>query len=301
MCLKSLRVFYFGRIASIDGYINGRGGKSSYVVLSSYFVPFSFVLQIAFRRKRILLLFAAIGSLCATLFIAIPSYSSLWILSAPLTMITNVTLGVSIVAANAYLPSLARESEEVVTALMDLKSAESIQSTDHGAELDSERDDDGEQPLLGRQQSEQLSALKANYETVLSRATSRISSFGVALGYSAGITMLIVALVPVSLMHGSTFSLKLAIGLSGIWWAVFTLPAAAWLPRGDKLIESEGAVNRLELRREISQAWKHLGHMLRWTEIKRLQNTFWYLAAWFLLSDGKRTKLISPTKRILIS
>jgi len=37
------------------------------------------------------------------------------------------------------------------------------------------------------------------------------------------------------------------------------------------------------------QAWKKLGHMLRWGEIKKLKNTFIYLAAWFLLSDGFTT------------
>lgn len=41
--------------------------------------------------------------------------------------------------------------------------------------------------------------------------------------------------------------------------------------------------------REIVRAWKRLGQMLRWREIKRLRNTFIYLAAWFLLSDGFTT------------
>ena len=68
------------------------------------------------------------------------------------------------------------------------------------------------------------------YQAELSRATSRISSLGIALGYGAGICLLIVALIPVTMLHGSTFALRLAIGLSGIWWAVFTVPAALWLP-----------------------------------------------------------------------
>ena len=41
--------------------------------------------------------------------------------------------------------------------------------------------------------------------------------------------------------------------------------------------------------REIVRAWKRLGQMLKWREIKRLRNTFVYLAAWFLLSDGFTT------------
>jgi len=40
------------------------------------------------------------------------------------------------------------------------------------------------------------------------------------------------------------------------------------------------------VRREVVDAWKRLGDMLRWENILRLRNTFRYLAAWFLLSDG---------------
>ena len=40
-------------------------------------------------------------------------------------------------------------------------------------------------------------------------------------------------------------------------------------------------------------AWKRLGMMLRWSQIKRLQHTFRYLFAWFLLSDGQPNHLFS--------
>jgi UMF1 family MFS transporter len=40
------------------------------------------------------------------------------------------------------------------------------------------------------------------------------------------------------------------------------------------------------LRREVVDAWRRLGNMLRWENIRQLRNTFRYLAAWFLLSDG---------------
>jgi UMF1 family MFS transporter len=125
---------------------------------------------------------------------------------------------------------------------------------------------------------------------------SRISSLGIAMGYGAGICLLIVALIPVTKLHGSTFSLRLAIGLSGIWWAVFTIPAALWLPGGSAAAAAasdEGAAwqessadGTWSAGREIVAAWKRLGGMLHPREIKRLRNTFKYLAAWFLLSDG---------------
>ena len=40
-------------------------------------------------------------------------------------------------------------------------------------------------------------------------------------------------------------------------------------------------------------SWKRLGMMLRWSQIKRLQHTFRYLTAWFLLSDGQPNHLFS--------
>lgn len=61
---------------------------------------------------------------------------------------------------------------------------------------------------------------------------------------------------------------------------------AAWTDNAD----TEGLDGKWRIRRQIIAAWKRLGNMLRWREIKKLNNTFRYLAAWFLLSDG----LFSP-------
>jgi len=143
------------------------------------------------------------------------------------------------------------------------------------------------------------SAARSEYDATLSRATSRISSQGIALGYGAGIILLIIALIPVTLLHGSTFSLRLAIGLSGLWWMLFTIPAATWLPGRiwpsklgpDGTDDAWGARKSEEWSfwREVARAWKKLGNMLHWSEVRKLKNTFVYLAAWFLLSDGFTT------------
>jgi Vacuole effluxer Atg22 like len=205
---------------------------------------------------------------------------------------------------NAYIPSLAQDSPEVVRIF------DKLQTFEGEPELEDPNmsiDNSSSTPLLSNDGSPQengettkkLKLLEAEYQTELSRATSRISSFGIALGYGAGICLLIVALIPVTQLHGSTFSLRLAIGLSGIWWAVFTIPAAVWLPGSSAYRrqvhltapssqDNNGIPGRGEwnLWKEIIAAWIRLGNMLRWTEIKKLGNTFKYLAAWFLLSDG---------------
>jgi UMF1 family MFS transporter len=142
----------------------------------------------------------------------------------------------------------------------------------------------------------------------LSRATARISSLGIALGYTAGILLLLVTVLPVQRAGGSTDALRFAIGGSGVWWAVFSIPALLLLPdaRGFEEPQNPGATEEREgllaseptpeaapvaaaewsVRREVVDAWKRLGNMLRWENIRRLRNTFRYLAAWFLLSDG---------------
>lgn len=156
-----------------------------------------------------------------------------------------------------------------------------------------------------------LAQLHEKYNTSLSRSTSHISSLGIALGYSSGIALLALTLVPVTLLKGSTLVLRCAIGASGVWWAVFSVPGVWWLPSGEKddFNKRDGAVTEdgengwdepsveaagtqrdvkedWSMWREVIRAWKRLGGMLRWREIKKLKNTFRYLGAWFLLSDG---------------
>ncbi|KAF8804030.1 MFS general substrate transporter [Phlegmacium glaucopus] len=281
------------------------------------------------HRKRLLLCFAVLGSIAATIFLFLPSSSPVWYLSALLAIFANVGFGASVVALNAYIPSLAQESPEVVQILAKLQSFEGEPSTAEVEDPDMSIDYASAPLLSGDGSAAQESGetrkklLEAEYQIELSRATSRISSFGIALGYGAGICLLIVALIPVTQLHGSTFSLRLAIGLSGIWWAVFTIPAAIWLPgsgayrSGIHLTAHSSHEQALDDKawhfwKEVIAAWIRLGTMLRWSEIKNLRNTFKYLAAWFLLSDGfttitstailfgKTTLHMSPSALILV-
>jgi UMF1 family MFS transporter len=247
----------------------------------------------------LLLTFAFLGASAATLFLILPSTSPVWLFSAILAAIANVGFGASVVAMNAYLPALAEGSPEVTKVLREiaeLSDPENIDRLDTPHETSTS--EDAEEPLLHPTPSRETTMLRKPYDKELSNAISRISSLGIALGYGAGIILLLVALIPVTKLHGSTFSLRLAIGLSGIWWALFSIPAAVWLPGADSSTspspnplwaETSEIVDKYEslnLRSEIVCAWKRLGGMLRWREIKKLRNTFRYLAAWFLLSDG---------------
>lgn len=211
------------------------------------------------------------------MFFVLPSSSPIWQISSLLAIISNVCFGASIVALNAYLPSLARNSEEVTQA------AAAVADVPRLTGLSEETEDSENAVLLSSETPPTLVDARAEYSKALTAATSRISSRGIAIGYLAGIILLIIALIPVTKLKGSTLSLRLAIGMSGVWWGVFSLPAAVWLPSG---FVRSGVIEKRTFRRQILSSWVKLGDMLRWKEIKKLRNTFKYLAAWFLLSDG---------------
>ncbi|KAF9652548.1 autophagy-type protein 22 [Thelephora ganbajun] len=231
------------------------------------------------HRKRLLLSFAFTGAISAMVFFVLSSSSPIWQTSSLLAIVSNVCFGASIVALNAYLPSLARNSGEVI------KAAAALADAPRSTGLSEEAEDSEDAGLLASVTPALVDA-KAEYSKALTTATSRISSRGIATGYLAGIILLIIALIPVTKLKGSTLSLRLAIGMSGVWWGIFSLPAAVWLPSGSASTELS---EKRTVWRQILFSWKRLSEMLRWKEIKKLRNTFKYLAAWFLLSDGFTT------------
>lgn len=280
------------------------------------------MIHVATYRKKLLLSFAVIGATAAILFLPLPSSSHVWLLSAPLAILSNVGYGASLVALNAYIPMLAKTSEQVIEARSALTAlADHPQPSEPLEEASADDSREGsEEPLFAHAAANGMSsddrrAAKDAYEAVLSVITARISSQGIALGYTAGIAMLLLTFIPVRIMGGSTMSLRLAIGLSGVWWLLFSVPAWAWLPSVTK-VEREEEINEGEWEqegstgvdsgvhwstwREIKSAWKRLGAMLRWREIKRLKNTFIFLAAWFILSDGQYNAQTLPDHHYLI-
>lgn len=252
------------------------------------------------HRKLLLLAFAALGSVSAILFIALPSSSPVWLLCGLLAALANVSFGASTVVANSYLPTLARSSGQVRKL---------------AAVVERLRSNLSEEEQFSVQEGAPTSPLKLaleSYTKAVSRAAASISAKGIAIGYAAGIILLAVAIIPVTMLGGTTFSLRLAISLSGTWWAIFTIPAALWLPGGkvrtgmlwersgfraprgwmDPVRRATGEAINVEeddprVWQQVKLAWVRLGQMLRPAEIRRLRNTFWYLGAWFLLSDGQ--------------
>ncbi|WVQ63802.1 uncharacterized protein L199_001956 [Kwoniella botswanensis] len=259
-------------------------------------------------RKRLLFILTYTGSFSAILFILFPSTSSapLVLLAGLLFIVGNTTYSIGTVCSNAFLPVLAREDDDVQKALQE---ANVVRSEDEDlddmagyrrASLDQEAnnvipsglgpavralsaEDLAESDPIGTTSLPKSMGRKTHYETLLSLTISRLSSVGTALGFLSGVSALALLLVPVILLKGSTFSLRLAIALSGIWWAVFTIPSWIGLPSGTK----EDA-NRTE-KKSFRDAWKRIGNMIRPKEIRSLPNLYLFLFAWIFLSDGFHT------------
>ncbi len=277
--------------------------------------------------------FALTGALSAIAFLLFPSRpnNALPVVAALLTIIGNGGYAVGTVCNNAFLPILAREDEGVLGALKEVQA-----SSGDGDELD-----DGTyhnnaaggigQAILRLSVEEEGRLLlpetslaipipdnttsveglttsnptKTQYIKLLSLTTSRLSSTATALGFLSGFSILTLLLIPVTLLKGTTSSLCLAIGISGIWWAVFTLLASLVLP-GARLLagvgvsgneETDDVNGRFDRSVRVSGwrrwsgwltlGWKRVGEMIRPREIRELRDLYTFLLAWIFLSDGR--------------
>jgi UMF1 family MFS transporter len=226
-----------------------------------------------------------------------------------LTIIGNAAYGTSIVCANAFLPGLAREDPAVQAAFQELEQGD-------GTDLEltvsrtSIEEDEGRRllpspipelaaPIVSAistadlaetpiSPSSSTSSSQPRYNALLSLTTSRISSIGVALGFFAGVSVLALLIIPVTLMGGTTSSLRLAVGLSAVWWAVFTIPAWMGLPSGH-----EAGRSNTSSAISLGQGWRRVGDMIKSSEIRQLPNLFTFLLAWVFLSDGKFSPFVS--------
>ncbi|ORY33093.1 autophagy-related protein 22-like protein [Naematelia encephala] len=227
----------------------------------------------AYWRKRLLVLFAYTGSTAGILLFLLPASP---LLAGLLTIVGNIGYSVSIVCQNTFLPLLAREDPDVVS---------------YGRE-DVERQQDGEGERLLAEGVRAISAedladrdverIGKTRSTALSLATSRISSAGTALGFFAGVVVLALLAIPVSATGQSTTGLRLAVGLCGLWWAVFTVPAWLGLPGGIKAERGLGGG-------WWKVGWTRVRGMITPSEIRSLPNLFTFLFAWIFLSDGFHT------------
>lgn len=219
------------------------------------------------NRKRLLVLFAFTGAITVLSFIFVTP--SILPLGSLLAVISITCLGCSFVMLNSFLPLLTSRHP-------------SIRSLTKSAN----RSD----PLSGKEVSSPAALL-----------SNKISSKGVALGYSTSVLVQLLAIAILLLAPrftaSTTLPLRSILFLVGVWWAVFTIPTVLFLrsrpgpPLPASLLKSTAyATQRRPLFTFLAYltfAWRSLYRTLRLA--LSLRQLRLYLLAWFLLSDAIAT------------
>ncbi|KAH7022594.1 autophagy-related protein 22-like protein [Ilyonectria destructans] len=243
-------------------------------------------------RKKLLLAFAWIGSFSVMCYIFISKET--YIFGAILTIISNTSFGASFVLLNSFLPLLVRYHPEVIEANVartpdfGASGLESRSLGDSVGELEGS-DVTSTSPLL----SDAGDRLKptASHSEITSKElelSTRISAIGIGTGYIAALFLQCVAIAILIAMGNSTWGQRVVLCLVGVWWTIFTIPAALWLrPRPGPPLVGTGKKDALAGFTYILHAWKSLFKTIQLA--RRLLDIVLFLAGWFLLSDAIAT------------
>jgi UMF1 family MFS transporter len=119
--------------------------------------------------------------------------------------------------------------------------------------------------------------------------STKISSYGIAIGYIAALLVQTIGIVVVILFQSSNFGLRLVLFIIGAWWFIFTIPTARWLrPRpGPPLRLAPQTSNLRTTLAYFTYSWKSLVRTA--THARLLKDVLLFLSAWFLLSDSIAT------------
>ena len=250
-------------------------------------------------RKTLLLTFAFSGAVVTMLFL--PLTPNVYILAALFAIIGNVCHGASNVLLNSFLPLLVRyhplvqytsppSSPLVGNAGVTMDHAslmDEIPSTDPNI-------DDSTAALLAPPAPDLTTPAQSSYPATSPelQLSTRLSSYGMGIGYlSAGLLQTISMFIVIG-TKSTLFSLRLVLFVVGAWWFIFTIPAALWLrPRpGPPLDFGHRGTNKSGLFANLAYvvyAWKSLWRTVM--RARRLKDVIFFLAGWFLLSDGIAT------------
>ncbi|PYH90542.1 MFS general substrate transporter [Aspergillus ellipticus CBS 707.79] len=245
-------------------------------------------------RKLLLVIFALIGSTSMMLFLAV--IPGVYMLGGLFAIIANTCFGASFVLLNSFLPLLVRH-HPLLLGIYNEDRSSTLPSNNFSATANDPRHCENAEtrPLLQSRQSSHTIPLqdaareyhkKTSQELELS---TKISSNGIGIGYIGAVILQMFCILVVVITHQTTFSLRLVLFLIGLWWLIFTVPAAIWLsPRpGPPLPYAEGGKMRGSWFIYMVYAWKSLGQTAM--RARRLRDILLFLTAWFLLSDGIAT------------
>ncbi|KPI40179.1 Autophagy-related protein 22-1 [Cyphellophora attinorum] len=233
-------------------------------------------------RKTFLLAFAFAGGLSMMLFIfAVPK---VYMFGALLAIIGNTCFGASFVLLNSFLPLLVRHHPSLV------KGSDGLDDVSNGhANGNASTSADATTPLLPADRPDATQTPKTIPAAVSPelRLSTQFSSYGIGIGYIAGLLVQASGIVIVVALGSSTFSLRLVLFVAGLWWFCFSVPPALWLrPRPGPPLPAE-FMGRNAWISYVTYAWKSLFKTIG--RARRLKDLVIFLGAWFLLSDGIAT------------
>jgi UMF1 family MFS transporter len=225
------------------------------------------------------------------LFLAI--VPKVYLLGALFAIVANTCFGASFVLLNSFLPLLVRHHPKTQYATPNF--TPEVPPTDPTEQPPPEPLDDmvdATTALLPNapDPTPPLPPAK-NVTSIELQLSTQISSTGIGIGYSASLFLQCVLIVIIYAMKKTTFSLCVVLFVIGVWWFVFTLPAALWLrPRPGPPLPSNDPNNPSGSRTwlaYIGYAWASLYRTVKLA--RRLKDVTLFLAAWFLLSDAIAT------------
>ncbi len=252
-------------------------------------------------RKRLLLIFAWMGSLSVMAYVFVSK--EVYILGAVLAIISNTAFGASFVLLNSFLPLLVRhhprvkESAAGIAATLEPQGSEEEEEEgffDEAANQAGYPRSSSDAPLLSDANGDAESLRLRRYPTheeltsIELQLSTQISAKGLGIGYSAALFVQCVSILILLAMGSSTWSQRVVLFFIGAWWTVFTVPAAMWLrPRpGPPLAAQGGKGWRMWVSYTI-YSWKNLFRTIK--VARRLVDIILFLAGWFLLSDAVAT------------
>lgn len=238
-------------------------------------------------RKTLLLLFAVIGAVSTMLFL--PVVPKIYLLGSLLAIVANTCFGASFVLLNSFLPLLVRHHPSVQ--YPPNHETSHIPAPDYqDSDGDIADDDDGMLSSLsallpaGNEDCTEPSRPSPAAISPELKLSTEISSKGIGIGYVAGLFVQSIAILLVVSTGSTTFSLRLVLFIIGLWWLLFTIPAALWLrPRPGPPLPSAHQT----WFNYLTYAWRSL--FVTVLRARRLKDVVIFLAAWFLLSDGIAT------------
>ncbi|KAL4746782.1 autophagy-related protein 22-1 [Aspergillus terricola var. indicus] len=241
-------------------------------------------------RKTLLVSFAAIGSICTMLILAVTP--KVYLLGGLFAIIANTCLGASFVLLNSFLPLLVRYHPSLLKEDSGSISHTPTESSGQPIFTDCSANDDPRTSLLQgdgvtpEDTTEFISSSNTSKELTIS---TRISSYGIGIGYIGAVLLQGICILVIVQTHQTTFSLRLVLFLIGFWWFLFTIPASLWLrPRpGPPLLRAQDGKAHQSWLGYMAYAWKSLGRTAIRT--RHLKDILLFLASWFLLSDGIAT------------